>query len=777
MKKKAKGALHPAVRKLVSFPRMAAVSALMAASMLAANLAFADPAKATVTIPPQELSSALKALASQTNSQLLFATDALQGVRTEGVSGSYTPEEALKRLLKGTRFTYRTTDANTFTVQSDGEKKPEAAAAARQSALLPEVVVTATKTEREITDVPASVSVISAKDIARQQPRKTEELLKQVEGVDVNASSATGGAGTIILRGVGGSFAGQTTQVLVDGMATDSVVSAINGRGGLNFLAAQDIERIEVVRGPASALYGPSAVGGVINVLPKRWSGPAGAEVYANVGSHNSQTLGAAVGTANDTADFRLSVSDFRTDGYVAQPNPDPWGSKDLAARDWTDSKVGFQAGVRPSANQELTVSALSYRTRSAWLGGHPNYRLNNDGETMTLGYRHELNDRATFKVFYRKSRVKALGLFDDEVENSNPGSLILSSTNERVSDSDSLEGQADLRLSSNNLLTLGISYGTGEQKTTNTDVLGGGTITDITKSEMTGFFVQDEHRFSDAWTLIAGGRFDRISLFGDSRNGVPRYKDSTETVFNPRAGLRYHLSPATSFYASAGTAYVPALNYLKSPNGSTWLENPDLKPESSTSYEIGLNQRLGWASLRAAVFHTDYRDKISSIRVSSAPVKNQYQNIGKVIVDGLEFGLEGKLSGGWQPYVNYAYTDSVIKENPNDPLTVGKQVSRVAPHKLNLGVVYAPNKTWDARVGGRYVSEKFFTDRNIPNRRAPGYFVADAKVSAKLPVPNKVGEWEAYVAVNNLFDKRYTEWEYEFADERNIWFGVSGKF
>lgn len=774
MTKKSRGVLHPAARKLVSFPRMAAVSALMAALMLVANLAFADPVKATVNIPPQELSSALKTLAGQTNSQLLFATDALQGVRTEGVSGSYTSEEALKRLLKGTKFTYRTTDSNTFTVQGEAEKKPEAAAAARLS----EVVVTATKTEREITDVPASVSVIDARDIARQQPRKTEELLKQVEGVDVNASPATGGAGTIIVRGVGGSFAGQTTQVLVDGMATDSVVSAINGRGGLNFLAAQDIERIEVVRGPASALYGPSAVGGVINVLPKRWSGPAGAEVYANVGSHNSQTLGAAVGTANDTADFRLSVSDFRTDGYVAQPNPDPSGSKDLAARDWTDSKVGFQAGVRPSANQELTVSALSYRTRSAWLGGHPNYRLNNDGETMTLGYRHELNDRATFKVFYRKSRVKALGLFDDEVDNGNLGSLILSSTNERVSDSDSLEGQADLRLSSNNLLTLGVSYGTGEQKTTNTDVLGGGTKTvDITKSEMTGFFVQDEHRFSDAWTIIAGGRFDRISLYGDSRNGVPRYKDSTETVFNPRAGLRYHLSPATSFYASAGTAYVPALNYLKFPSGGTWLENPDLKPESSTSYEIGLNQRLGWASFRAAVFHTDYRDKISSIRVSSAPVKNQYQNIGKVIVDGLEFGLEGKLSGGWQPYVNYAYTDSVIKENPNDPLTVGKQVSRVAPHKLNLGVVYAPNKTWDARVGGRYVSEKFFTDRNIPNRRAPGYFVADAKVSAKLPVPNKVGEWEAYVAVNNLFDKRYTEWEYEFADERNIWFGVSGKF
>ncbi|HUW49439.1 MAG TPA: TonB-dependent receptor [Sulfuricella sp.] len=769
--------MRPATSWLVSFPRIAGVSALMAASMLAANLAFADPAKATVNIPPQGLSSALKALASQTNSQLLFATDALQGERTEGVSGSYMPEEALKRLLKGTHFTYRMTDSNTFTVQSDGEKKSEAAAAARKSALLPEVVVTATKTEREITDVPASVSVIDARDIARQQPRKTEELLKQVEGVDVNASPATGGAGMIILRGVGGSFAGQTTQVLVDGMATDSVVSAINGRGGLNFLAAQDIERIEVVRGPASALYGPSAVGGVINVLPKRWSGPAGAEVVANAGSHNSQTLGAAMGTANDTVDFRLSVSDFRTDGYIAQPNPDSGGSKDLAARDWTDSKAGFQAGIHPSANQELTVSALSYRTNSAQLGGHPNDRLNNDGETMTLGYRHELNDRATFKVFYRKSRVKALGLYDDEVYNGNMGSLILASTNERVSDSDSLEGQADLRLSSNNLLTLGLSHDTGEHKATNTDVLANTTRVDITKSEMTGFFVQDEHRFSDAWTLIAGGRFDRISLFGDSRNGVPRYKDSTETVFNPRAGLRYHLSPATSFYASAGTAYVPALNYLKFISGGTWLENPDLKPESSTSYEIGLNQRLGWASLRAAVFHTDYRDKISSVRVSSAPVRNQYQNIGKVTVDGLEIGLEGKLPGGWQPYVNYAYTDSKIKENPTDPLTVGKEVQRVAPHKLNLGVVYTPNKTWDARVGGRYVSERFFTDRNTPDHRAPGYFVADAKASAKLPVSSGIGQWEAFAAINNLFDKRYTEWEYEFADERNFWLGVNGKF
>jgi Outer membrane receptor for ferrienterochelin and colicins len=762
MKKQAQHALPEATQHHRMFRPASAVSALIVASALAANLALADPVKATVSIPPQELAAALKSFASQTGSQVLFASDALQGARTRGASGSFTPEEALRLLLQGTPYTYRETGTNTFAIQVEKENKSDADR-------LPEVVVTATRTERAPTDVPASVSVISARDIERQQVAKTGDLLRNVEGIDLSAS-AGGSTGNLILRGVGGSFAGQTTQILNDGMQTDSIVAGI--RGGLNFLPTQDIDRIEVVRGPASALYGPSAVGGVVNILPKRWRGGPGAEVRAEGGTHNSHSVGVAVGAAGDNFDFRLSATDFGTDGYMADTKS-AWG-KDLAPRDWDDRKIGLEAALRPSGHQELTLSARTYRINSAWLGGHPNYRYTNDGDSYALGYRHEFGDAATLKLRWLSARVKSHILFDDEAVNGTPGSLILAEVDQRTSNADTAEAQLDLSLSPRNTLTLGLSESWGRYESGATDILFGGTTVTVSKSDLTGFFVQDEHRFDNGVSVTVGGRYDHYRLYGDTRNGVSTNPESTDSVFNPRLGLRYRVSGATSLYASAGSAYVPALNYLKFRNSAAWLDNPGLQPETSTSYEVGVDHSLGWLSARAAVFHTDYRDKIAVIWVGA---RRQYQNIGEVRVDGFELAVEGKAGNGWQPYLNYAYTDSKIEENPSDPLTVGKRVQQVSPHKLNLGVVYTPNTRWMVRLGGRYVSDRYFDDRNTVAAHVGGYFVADAKINAKLPFPASTGTWEASLAVNNLFDKAYSEWRNEVADGRTVWLGINGRF
>ena len=100
--------------------------------------------------------------------------------------------------------------------------------------------------------------------------------------------------------------------------------------------------------------------------------------------------------------------------------------------------------------------------------------------------------------------------------------------------------------------------------------------------------------------------------------DGVPTGEDSTDGVFNPRLGLRYRLAPAASLYATAGSAYVPAMNILKFRSGPTWLDNPGLKPETSTSYEVGGNYRKGSVNARAAVYHTNYKDKIERITVGA---------------------------------------------------------------------------------------------------------------------------------------------------------------
>lgn len=740
---------------------LAASVAVSCLAIIPEALAQARAVGIAMHIPAQDLGSALDDLARQAGIRLLYSPAAVRGKRAPSVVGTLRVEAALDKLLAGSGLQWSA---------RDGAYAIGSAPQIESFELVP-VTVTATRTERRIDDVPASVSVISQRDIATQQPQHAADLLRNLEGIDVAGYGSPASLPRVAVRGVGGSFSGQTSQMLIDGMPIESPVASIHL--GLQALDLQDLERVEVVRGPASALYGPSAVGGVVNFLPKRWRGAPGAEVSVGAGSHDATSVSAAVGGAWDAIDFRLSGSDYRTDGYVAQPDPDPSGSKDLAPRDGKDRKAGLTVGLRPSDNQEITFSARNADAASAWLGGHPNYRFDNNAENYDLGYRFEAGDWGVFKARYRSTRQKTHILFDDEYVNGNTGSLILAEVDDRVEDNDYLEFQADLRLWPADVLTLGYAYGVGKDTSRWEDVIYGGGSVSVSKSKLTGIFAQDEHRFSDALTLLAGGRWDRYEFSGDTRDGVPTGKDSADSVFNPRLGARYRLSEATSLYASAGTAYVPALNFLKFRSNAGWLDNPSLRPETSTSYEVGASHRLGIWSMRAALFHTDYEDKISSIRVGT---KWQFQNIGKVAIDGLELTLEG-AAGDWHPYVNYAYTDSRIKENPSDPLTVGKQIQRVSPNKLNLGMLYAPAERFYVRLSGRYVDDYYFDDRNTAAARNPGHFVADAKVGWRLPSPGFAREMELSLAVNNLFDEKYREQQYEYMDRLNIWLGLSAKF
>lgn len=742
---------------------------LAAAVFLALSTGTAAAASAIhVDIPAQPLSASLRALATQGGAQVVFTSDAVSNKAGVAISGDMSLDEALQRLLAGTGLAFRKEGENSYVVVPATEK----------GAALDEVVVTATRTERNIRDVPASVSVVNSKDIARMHVVKPDELLRNIEGIDFNGSPASGSPTDIRLRGFGGGYGGQTTALLIDSMNTDSIISNVKGRGGLNFLPAQEIERIEVVRGPASALYGPNIIGGVINASAKRWHGPAGIEYFGEIGSHNSWSEGAAAGVAEDSFDIRVYATKFKTDGIISKPTPDAAGEYDLAPRDWEDAKQGMRASIRPAPNQEISISLANYLIDAATIGGRPEYRQENKGEAMAVGYRNELSGNTALALSYRKNKLKDNMRYDDEAWNGTLGSYALGGIIKEISNSETIEAQADFGIGSDNHLIFGVSHQRAFRQRETEDVAYPPATRSDYRSKMTGVYLQDEFRLSEAATVTAGGRYDRITLYGTKVDDVESYPDSTDSVFSPRVGMRYRLSPATSMYVSASTAYVPALNSQKSGGGDpNWVDNPDLKPQTSTTYEAGVNQKLDRLSIRATVYHTEFKDQIAAVSVASTTYPKQYVNIGRVDIDGVELEMTSNLAGGWQPYANYSYIDSVIRNNPTDPETEGKRSQRIAPHRLNAGLVYAPGNEFEARIGGRYVDERFFTDRNLPDRRAPSYFVADAKVSVKLAVSRPGRPWEAYVAVNNLFDKQYTEWENEYADGRNIWCGVTGRF
>jgi len=341
--------------------RKLAATALILAFHAAAALA--GPT-AKIDIPAQPLSAALRALAAQAGVQLVFTPETVGAANSAALKGEMEVEDALRQLLAGSGLEFQKEgERNYIVIRAAQPARGRAAESA-----LPEMVVTATRTERRIEDVPASVSVISGRDIATQRPAAIGDLLRNVEGIDVAGSGSPATLPRITLRGVGGSFGGSTSQILIDGMPLESPVAGIHL--GAHALDLNDLERIEVVRGPASALYGPSAVGGVVNFVPKRWRGAPGAEVSIGAGSHDARLVSAAVGGAWDAVDFRLSASDYRTDGYVAQPDADPWGSRDLASRDGKNRKFGLTGGcARPTTRKSRSLCATPIPDRPGWVG------------------------------------------------------------------------------------------------------------------------------------------------------------------------------------------------------------------------------------------------------------------------------------------------------------------------------------------------------------------------------------------------------------------------
>lgn len=746
---------------IIKKPIAALCASLAMAGVHAQDTAF------DIDIAPQPLPRVLDALTAQTGVQTFYADDAVRNLQSPGVKGHLRLNEAIERALAGTGLTYQFTSGKTVAIKPASPAAPSTSVAAT---MLAPITVTAMRVARRVDEVPASVSVLSAADLDRKNRQNLYDALRDTEGLDFGYSGSVAQQVAPTIRGVGGSFSGSTTQVLVDGMGHDAAVSNLLGHGGLNFTAVQDIERVEIMRGPASALYGPGVIGGVINIIPKHWQGDTGAEINASYGSHATRSLGIAVGTANEKLDLRLSGYAARSDGYRAIPTRDKWGQLDYAPRDWTDDKFSLIAGYHPNVSDTFTLSLQSFATRSASQGGRPQERHDLDGQSATLGYRHTWDNNTALRADLRVSSLDQKYRFDEEDWNGDIGNFALAYLGGRSSDTAGLLVQLETHPFEPNTLIVGYSHDDGDYESWGQSVGGTRSVTG-SDDKIDALFVQDEHKLG-AWVLSAGLRYDRIDLSPDTVNGVAKNgSGSIDHVLTPRLGARYFLDTRNSLYATAGRGYLPALNSFKFVQPSTTrTDNPDLDPETSTTYEIGSSHRFDVATLRTAVYHTNYRNKIA-LGTDTASGLRQWQNIAVVKVDGIELAVQGQIGGAWQPYANFNYTHARDYASGGGD---GTQSLRVAPRRFNAGLTYAPDASWSATVNARAVSHQYFNALTTAER-GHGYGVIDAKVQWTLPFAR---DWTAFAACNNLGDRSYSEWNSgEYADGRTFTVGMHGAF
>lgn len=641
---------------------------------------------------------------------------------------------------------------------------------------LEQVVVTATKTEKKVGEVSAAVEVITKEEMDKKNIKRVDDALKSITGVYVRQNKGIMGTTDMVsMRGFG-----KQKQVLImmDGQPlNDAYNSAVN----LANIPTENIDRIEVIKGPASALYGSNAMGGVINIITKD---KARQETIIRLGIGGQGTDSQSVYTSGNTGKFDYFITAQRTatDGYE---------SNDQYKTDNTKTRQGDNGMKKELYNGKL-VYHLDENSKLSLFGGSNDFkyfyeRIADRGETNEdswgLNYENQLNSTSSLKVSYGEKKLDSW-----YVAGTSYAKTPSKATNAEV--------QYNFKLGDKDSFTVGYSR-RGEEadslgkKLTDPRDLRSATATGDNnvggQTETDSFYIQDERKLSEKTTLYLGGRYDDWRFYDGYTYGYDTVKnryitsqtpESKANSFSPKAGVVHKMNEKLTLRSSIGKAFrAPNIYELaKDWEGSTGIiykSNPDLQPEEATNYELGFDYRPDKTMLvKVNVFHTDVSDAIDQkkTKVAGRDVY-QYINSGKARVNGFEIGMNKRLSDAWGSFVNYTYTEAKIVSSDVAPENEGKQIAGVPKQLFKVGVDYTKGR-WQGSLNGNYVSDANGSTKIGESGYGyyGSYFTVDTKVSYKMTKDTTIS-----LSVDNLLDRDY--YSYYLAPSRTTYLELTHKF
>jgi len=474
----------------------------------------------------------------------------------------------------------------------------------------PAVIVTATRTAQTVDDSLAAVTVITREDIERQQVKTLPELLRGIPGVDLTTSGGNGKLTSVFLRGTNSGH----VLVLIDGTR---IGAATNGGISWEFLPLSEIDRIEVVRGPRSTLYGSDAIGGVIQIFTRRGVGPAQPRVSVTAGSYHTWETAAGVSGSSGNTRYNLSASRFATGGFNARQPVVEFGTPlDEPDRDgYQNSALSFSLDRKLPGHANIGL----YGLRAT---GHVDFDSSGNNRDQfvqeTLGLRFGIQPVASWHSRF------AIGNDLDDRRSSRTGGGTATPTRFSTT-KQTFSWQNDFSLTPQQLLTLG--YDRLEDRIAST------TAYTVNRRETHGLFGQYQARIG-MHDLNIGYRNEDNDQFGQHHTGT--------------VGWGLALNNNLRLVASHGTAFrAPSFNDLYFPGYS----NPNLRPEESRSTEIGLRGKSGPLSWGMHAYRTDITNLIA-LDSSFIP-----QNINKARIEGVEFELGARILD-WRLAGSLSYTD-----------------------------------------------------------------------------------------------------------------------
>ena len=560
-----------------------------------------------------------------------------------------------------------------------------------QQLKMPALVVTSGRQAESRQQATALTTVFTRADIERLQPSSVTDLLRRVPGVQVVRNGGRGSTSGLYLRGT------KTAQslVLVDGQR---IGSASDGGAQLEALSVEQIERVEVLRGPRSAVYGADAIGGVVQIFTRRAEGQ-GLQPRLRLGYGSRQTWERSVGLSGGDRDtrFNLSASADETRGInrsFASDRPD--GDHDA----YRNNAFALNLSHRFGERLEGGFSVLDQRGESeydfGWDGAYPynDYQLSSYAGFLAA----QLGERWNSRLELGHSENRSVERFDDSPARSPFNTY-----------RDSAIWLNSLRLDGGHSLTLGADW--------HEDRLHSDTVYQQTRRWNQALILQHHWR-GERFASELGLRHDRNEQFG------------SHNTFN--AALTYHLDAANDLLLSYAEGFrAPTFNELYWPVDPLWGGggNPDLNPETSKTYELQWRSQLGAHSrLEAALYRTDIEDALAGWPA---------RNVDQARINGFEASLQQDLFG-WQAALGLSLID------PRDRDT-GRTLSLDLDRSFGA---FAVGASWQA------LSRAY--DDAANRRENPGHGVLGLRARWQASEELQFG-----VKLDNLLDKRYAGTQY----------------
>lgn len=586
----------------------------------------------------------------------------------------------------------------------------------------------------------SSVTVLDREEVERSGARHVADLLRSVRGLHVVQTGSWGGTSSLFVRGGESNY----VQVLVDGVP----VNQPGGDFDFSALSTANVERVEVVRGPASVLYGSSAVSGVVQIFTRDGEGPTRISAGVRGGTHGTLDWEASAGGEAGPLSWSAALGRFRTDGL----------------RDFNNEFRNTTASLRlrltdaPGTDVSLSVRHSDHEAHTPTDGAGRAVDENQFGfgqrTVVALDAGRELGERLEARVQLRWHRLDAG--FDDERDGPADTTGVFAFQQESEVTRRSVDARLNYRLPGPTVLTAGAQLEEEDEESSNLSRSGFGTSRGSLSADRdnAGYYLQGVTRLADRVSLSAGVRLDDNQAFG--------------TYDTWRLGAAWDVGPSTRIRGSWGTAFKEP-TFTENFSTGFVTGNPDLDPETSESWEAGVERSLagGAVTVEAAWFHQEFRDLIQFTATPPSEGEPNFFNVAAAEASGLEAGASLRTASPVRADVEWTWVDSRVEDagfasGPDAAFVEGRPLLRRPAHRVTATLAWAPRDAGSIRVEGSWVDER--EDRDFTVMPADRVVLDDyvrLDLSARWPVLERRDGRPSLVPtvrVDNVLDADYQE-------------------